>query len=81
MIVDASHYLWREPTFMEWVRVHGVNLDDLTRIDINEFTQTMTVYEVDRTGGGDLLLDWSTMKAAHKPPREIALKSPVPKGF
>jgi hypothetical protein len=79
LIVDVSHYLWRSQDFQRWAGRHGVDMDDVVRFDINEDLGTMTVYEVQRTATGDLLLDYKTMKAALKPPREITLQGPVPK--
>ena len=50
---------------------------EVLRIHVNEYTQTMTVYEFVRSAEGYPLTDYSTMRAAEKI-REIKLMSPVP---
>ncbi len=77
MIVDVSNYRWRSPAFRAWVREHGVNMEDIFRIDVNEWTQMMTVYEFIRSAEGYPLTDYATMKAAARL-REIKLMSPMP---
>jgi hypothetical protein len=76
-IVDVANYRWRSPAFRAWVRKHGVNMDEVLRIDINGYTQTMTVHEFVRSADGYPLTDYKTMKPASKI-REIKLLSPMP---
>src|SRR5262245_57852403 len=64
MIVDASNYRWRSRPFRLWLYDHGVTLDNVFRIDIDEFTQVITVYEFVRSGEGLPLTDYATMGAA-----------------
>ena len=52
-------------------------MNEVLRIHVNEYTQTMTVYEFVRSAEGYPLTDYSTMRAAEKI-REIKLMSPVP---
>ncbi len=77
MIVDVSNYRWRSPAFRAWIREHGVDMNEVLRIDVNEYTQTMKVYEFVRSVEGLPLTDYSTMRAAAKV-REIKLMSPMP---
>ncbi|HEU0274922.1 MAG TPA: hypothetical protein VFQ83_10380 [Candidatus Udaeobacter sp.] len=76
-IIDASNYRWRSPAFRAWVRQHGVDMNEVFRIDVNGWTQTMTVYECVRSAEGYPLTDYATMKPAAKV-REIKLMSPMP---
>lgn len=77
MIIDVSNYRWRSPAFHAWVREHGVDMNELLRIDVNEYTQMMTVHEFVRSAEGYPLTDYATMRAAEKI-REIKLISPLP---
>jgi hypothetical protein len=77
VIIDISNYRWRSPAFHAWVRDHGVDMKEVLRIHVNEYTQTMTVYEFVRSAEGYPLTDYSTMRAAEKI-REIKLMSPIP---
>ena len=77
MIIDIANYRWRSPAFHAWVRQHGVDMKEVLRIHVNEYTQTMTVYEFVRSAEGYPLTDYSTMRAVEKI-REIKLMSPVP---
>jgi hypothetical protein len=76
-IVDAANYRWRSFAFRAWVRKHGVNMDDVVRIDTNGYTQTMKVYECVRSAEGYVLTNPKTMIAASTV-REIKLLSPMP---
>lgn len=75
--VDVANYRWRQPAFLKWVRAHGVDMKEVLRIDINEWNQTMTVYEFVRSADGFPLTDYATMQPASKV-REIKLMSPMP---
>ncbi len=77
MIIDVSNYRWRSPAFLAWVRDHGVKMDDVLRIDVNESAQTMTVHEFVRSVEGLPLTDYATMRPAART-REIKLMSPMP---
>jgi hypothetical protein len=77
VIIDISNYRWRSPAFHAWAREHGVDVNEVLRIHVNEYTQTMTVYEFVRSAEGYPLTDYSTMRAAEKI-RDIKLMSPVP---
>ncbi len=77
MIIDVSNYRWRSPAFRAWVREHGVDMNEVLRIDVNEYTQTMTVHEFVRSAEGYPLTEYATMRAAEKT-REIKLTSPMP---
>lgn len=77
MIIDVSNYRWRSAAFRTWIREHGVDMDDVWRIDVNEHTQVMKVYEFVRSAEGYPLTDYATMKPAAKS-REIKLLSPIP---
>ena len=77
MIIDIANYRWRSPAFHAWVRQHGVDMNEVLRIHVNEYTQTMTVYEVVHSAKGYPLTNYSTMRGAEKI-REIKLMSPVP---
>ena len=77
MIIDIANYRWRSPAFHAWVRQHGVDMNEVLRIHVNEYTQTMTVYEFVRSAEGYPRPAAATMRAAEKI-REIKLMSPVP---
>lgn len=76
-IIDVSNYRWRSPAFQAWVREHGVDMNEVLRIEVNGYTQTMKVYEFVRSAEGFPLTNYSTMQAAEKV-REIKLMSPMP---
>jgi hypothetical protein len=76
-IIDVADYRWRSPAFRAWVRKHGVDMNEVLRIDVNQYTQTMTVHEFVRSADGFPLTDYATMKPAAKV-REIKLMSPMP---
>jgi hypothetical protein len=59
------------------MREHGVEMNEVLRIDVNEYTQVMTVHEFVRGADGFPLTDYATMKAAERL-REIKLMSPMP---
>ena len=77
VIIDISNYRWRSPAFHAWMREHGVDMKEVLRIDVNEYTQVMTVHEFVRGADGFPLTDYATMRAAEKL-REIKLMSPMP---
>jgi hypothetical protein len=52
-------------------------MNEVLRIHISEYRQTMTVYEFVRSAEGYPLTDYPTMRAAEKI-REIQLMSPIP---
>jgi hypothetical protein len=76
-IIDISKYRWRSPAFRAWVAEHGVDMNEVLRIEVNGYTQTMKVYEFVRAADGFPLTNYSTMRAAEKV-REIKLMSPMP---
>jgi hypothetical protein len=76
--INVADYRWRLPAFRLWLARHGVDLADLLEVHVNEFKQTMTVYEFVRNSDGFPLTDYKTMRAAEKV-REIKLLSPCPK--
>jgi hypothetical protein len=77
VIIDVSNYRWRSPAFRAWVAKHGVDWNEVLRIDVNEYAQTLTVHEFVRSPEGFPLTDYATMKPAAKI-REIKLMSPMP---
>ena len=64
MIVDASNYRWRSRPFRLWLYDHGVTLDDVFRIDIDEFTQVITIYKFVQSNKNLPLTNYATIKAA-----------------
>jgi len=52
-------------------------MNEVLRIEVNGYTQTMKVYEFVRAADGFSLTNYSTMRAAEKV-REIKLMSPMP---